>query len=284
MVSVRTSPNYTIHVVKTKIKIRMLGLFVVTFFLLLQQVNQALSGYILELNQPLKSLTGVDFDIEKIRKKIRNIEEHSNANSLDDILSAPFITNKIYEKIYYSCNKMDFPNGAHELFDVKNDKKDMINCVNDVFIFSRDNLYYPAPNLKERFSEKYISESLELGYQCGYRTRKHFASYALVVWLVNASELKSHERFTCDPDEAKSNIFFYDFGANRISDRILSWSLVFENWDDIQLYRTFYNLVLYNRRKEACLGLYLHPFDDLELNEQLKIENSCNEFKFRRER
>lgn len=224
--------------------------------------------------------------IDELRKRLENIELHSDDASLSNIMKYDFLTDAIVSELEEACGhavELDdfFKRHQFQAFTLKSDEVYLLNaCVTGIFEFADIALGFAAPGLYKRYSPKYISEVVELGYSCGYRSQRLLSRFALSSWLFHPRDLKEIRKFRCLGDqtiEYKYTERSLEWGVARISDEAIFATLAFESWSDAIKYREYVSLVKRNREAAMCEELVSFPFEDEPFQRKLLSESGCLE-------
>ncbi len=236
------------------------------------------------------AVDGSEIDVEFLRAQIREIQgdtDDSDPRSLIGWPSKSIITFK--SQIFDACghveefNKFFEQHGDQTFFLTPQDRELLTNCLSNVFEFLDVNLPLPAPGFYQRFSPRYVEESVNLGYLCGFRTQKSFAMFSLSIWLLHPNAIEDREDFqhTCLKFRPANRVFSlgdYEHGATDIASRALYPFLVFGNWEDAVRYSAYQSLVIQNWKANLCDEILRDytPNDDTFLT--AFSEEKCYEF------
>ena len=257
----------------------------VIFFLNALSGHAASAETLIKINRPIQLSSGSVADIEEIRDLARQANELDALDASSVSLKLQFVSDQIIDQIRESCGEDDafielFENHGFLPYTLSEEETLFLGrCMYGIFEFLDENLDFPAPGFYRRFDHTYIRDGIQLGYRCGYRTQRLFSYFALSIWLNHHHDVQQDGRFRCLGDLRPPNTYSelsLIFGVQRISDEILFFQRVFENWDDALRYKSYINLIRENKRHAVCEDIILHPQDDPTIQNSLLTDNQCS--------
>ncbi len=255
----KITPQYRRIFLRTKLKVA-----VMTALLSFTSAISAMADILseVEVSKPVRSTDGAVINAAAL------IERISKISSAEDIpASAPlirsdrFFSRFIDESIAASCGQIsEFTQFAeqhsYEILHLTVNERIMLeSCLINVFAFADSNIPVAAPGFYKRLSDDYIDEAVDFGYQCGFRSQIAFARYALIVWLVDPSDLKNRRDLWCISDissDLNVSKAIIEDSVTLALDHSLYLVALFGEWSDVLKYLAYEDLVLSRREEEQC--------------------------------
>jgi len=217
-----------------------------------------------KLVTPVTNGVGKVIDIEELRRKFNDLDAFVKQEDPAHITIFPKFTPDITPYIVEACGhqeefeKFFKSHGWQQKRLLPFERAFLESCLSNVYQFAEAQFDFIAPGYFKRFSARHVTDAIDLGYKCGYRTGELFALFSLNVWFFGLDEVSNfpkYNRLNCLGDitsRYKYTRKTHSGNVKRNINRFIGRYLAFGNWADVQKYMAYKNIQHEHFRDDAC--------------------------------